>query len=232
MQQGPETSLGRELHCTKGGLAPYSGRMTEADHTSAWDRQTLQFYDREASLYAASSKSGASRWLNTFMRGLPTGARILELGCGNGRDADVLLAHGFDVDATDGSPGMVAEAKRKIGSCARVMRFDELSDITAYDGIWANASLLHVPISDLAHVLALIFRALKPHGLHLATFKSGNIPGRDTLGRYYNALDQKTLAAAYSRSGCWEILSMTEYVSENYSGNPDQWVAIEARKPL
>jgi len=141
------------------------------------------------------------RWLDDFMLGLSTGSRVLELGCGNGRDAEVLLAHGFDVDATDGSPGMVAEAKRRIGSAVRLMRFDELSSITAYDGIWANASLLHLPTGKLAHVLSLILQALKANGLHFATFKSGAVAGRDTLGRYYNSLDRDKLAAAYAKSG-------------------------------
>lgn len=206
--------------------------MSTADDINAWDDQTLQFYHREAQRYAARSKSSSSRWLDGFMLGLSPGSRVLDLGCGNGRDAAVLLAHGFDVDATDGSPGMVAEATRRIGSVVRLMRFDELSSIAAYDGIWANASLLHVPTGKLAHVLSLILQALKANGLHFATFKSGAVAGRDTLGRYYNNLDRDKLAAAYAKSGSWERLSMTEYSSENYLGNQDQWIAISGRKPL
>ena len=76
------------------------------DPVVAWDKATLTFYCREAPAYVAKSKVGASQWLAHFIQALPTRARILELGCGSGRDAEALLAHGFDVDATDGTPAM------------------------------------------------------------------------------------------------------------------------------
>ena len=117
------------------------------------------------------SKAGASRWLADFMKALPTGAHILELGCGSGRDAEALLAHGFDVDASDGTPAMAAEAEQRLGRPVCIMRFDELSAVDAYDGIWANASLLHVPRAALSKILALVLRALKPGGLHFASYK-------------------------------------------------------------
>jgi len=86
--------------------------------------------------------------------------------------------------------------------------------------------------SKLADVLSLILRALRSNGLHFATFKSGTIAGRDTLGRYFNILDQNRLAAAYAKSGSWESLSMTEYFSDNHFGRQDRWIAISARKPI
>ena len=85
------------------------------DPVAVWDQATLTFYGHEAPAYVAKSKAGASRWLADFMQALPTGARILELGCGSGRDAEALLAHGFDVDATDGTPAMAAEAEQRLG---------------------------------------------------------------------------------------------------------------------
>ena len=60
-----------------------------------------------------------------------------------------------------------------MGRRVRVMRFDELDALEVYDAIWASASLLHIPRSSLPEILALVFEALKPGGLHFASYKGG-----------------------------------------------------------
>lgn len=201
------------------------------DASPALDRATLDFYDLEAPVYAASGKGGVSRWLDDFMRALPPGARILELGCGGGRDAEALFAHGFDVDPTDGSPVMAAKAEERLGRPVKVMRFDQLSDDDTYDAVWANASLLHVPRGALGNVLARVFRALKPGGLHFASYKAGGVAGRDRLGRYFNYPDGRALTEAYARSGNWQVVSMVDYVGGGYEGGQGPWIAITTRRP-
>ncbi|MFT3967462.1 MAG: class I SAM-dependent methyltransferase [Sphingobium sp.] len=191
----------------------------------------MDFYTDEAPAYVMAGKAGVSPWLHDFMRALPDGAHILELGCGGGRDAEAMLAHGFAVDPTDGTPAMAAEAERRLGRPVRVMRFDQLSAREAYDAIWANASLLHVPAEALSDVLRLVFRALKPGGRHFANYKSGGVAGRDTLGRYYNYPGKAALLEAYSRAGPWEMLSAVEYVGGSYDGGRIPWLAIMARRP-
>ena len=205
--------------------------MAIADTCRACDKATLDFYDREAASYVASTKDGVVRWLDDFMQMLPGGGRVLELGCGSGRDAEVLLAHGFDVDPTDGTPAMAAQAEKRLRQPVKVMRFDELAEIGVYDGVWAHASLLHVPRPALGTVLALVFQALKPGGLLFANYKSGQTAGRDQLDRYYNYPDRQTLIEAYSSSAPWEILSAVEYVGGSYDGGKTPWIAITARKP-
>jgi len=184
---------------------------------------------RRYTVYVASGKDGVSRWLDDFMRALPAGALVLELGCGGGRDAEALLAHGFDVHPTDGAPAM---AEERLGRPVRIMRFDELSDVSVYDAVWANASLLHVPRVALAYVLALVFRALKPGGLHFANYNAGGVAARDTLGRYFNYPDQPELMGAHSRSKDWEVLSVVDFVGDGYEGGQGPWLAVTARRPL
>lgn len=196
------------------------------------DQATLDFYAEEAPRYVASGKQTSSRWLGDFMRKLPAGARVLELGCGGGTDAEAMIANGFDVHPTDGCPAMAVKAEKRLERPVRVMRFDELSDEGAYDAVWANASLLHVPRDALRDVLALVLRALRPGGLHFASYKAGGVPGRDALGRYFNFPDREVLREAYSRSGKWEIESVTEYIGGGYEGGSVPWLAIYARRPL
>lgn len=197
----------------------------------AYDPATLRFYEREAPEYVASGKGGISRWLPAFLDALPRGAKILELGCGGGRDAEAMLARGFDVDPTDGTPAMAAKAEARLGRSVRVVRFDEVSAIAHYDAVWANAALLHVPSEALSDVLARIWRSLKPGGLHFASYKAGGEPGRDRLGRYFNYPDRDALMAAYLRSADWQIAAVTEYVGGGYEGGQGPWLAVTARRP-
>ena len=97
--------------------------------------------------------------------GLSDGQRILELGCGAGNHAAVMLAEGFVLRATDGSPEMAEVASRRINHPVEPMLFDELRDREAYDGVWASACLLHVPRDELAGIIGRIHRALKPAGV-------------------------------------------------------------------
>lgn len=197
----------------------------------AHDGATLDFYAREAAAYATRGKSTASLWLDAFARLLPAGGRILELGCGGGRDAEALIHRGFNVHPTDGSPEMASQAAERLGRPVRVMRFDELSDVGLYDAVWANASLLHVPRPALGGVLARVFAALKPGGLHFASFKAGAAAGRDGLGRYFNYPDRDALVQTYAGSAAWEILSVTDHIGGGYEGADWPWLAITARRP-
>lgn len=202
--------------------------MTEP---ASYDPATLDFYAREAPVYAAAGRTVASRWLGAVLEHLPAGARILDLGCGCGHEAAAMLASGFDVEPTDGSAAMAAEAERLLGRPVRVMRFDQLSESAAYDAVWANASLLHVPCAALADVLARVLRALKPGGVHFASYKGGGVAGRDGLGRYYNYPDRAALLDAYTRSGSWEILSVEERAGSGYDGVTTPWIRVTMRRP-
>lgn len=204
---------------------------SDHDPAATHDQPTLDFYAREAEDYVGTGKDTASRWLHAFASRLPSGARILELGCGGGRDAQALLNLGFDVTATDGSPAMARLAAERLGRPVAVMRFDDLRDIERYDAVWANASLLHVPRAALSDVLAKVFGALKPGGLHFASYKAGSAPGRDGLGRYFNYPDRQALTDAYARAAAWNILSVTDHVGGGYEGSDWPWLAIIAQRP-
>ena len=195
------------------------------------DLATLRFYAESAEVYCAGGPGGVSRNLHSFLQRLQPGARILELGCGGGRDAEAMIAAGFKVDPTDGTPEIARKAEERLGQAVRVMRFDELAAVETYDPVWANASLLHVPRSSLPQVLALVSRALKPGGLHCASYKGGDIEGRDNHGRYFNFLSRDELIDSYNRFAPWEIEALIEYIGGGYEGKQGPWIAITVRKP-
>lgn len=197
----------------------------------AHDSATLRFYAEHAPAYAARARDGPSQGLDDFLKRLAPGARILELGCGDGRDSEAMLARGFDVDPTDGSEAMARQAEARLGRPVRAMRFDGLVAMEAYDAIWAHACLLHAPRTALSGVLNAIFGALKPGGLHVATFKAGCVEGRDALGRYFNYVSAEDIEAAYRGSAAWEIVAIQGYQGGDYQGGARPWIAITARRP-
>ncbi len=194
------------------------------------DRDTLAFYDRESATYAVrGGKSGASPTLTGFLAHLKPGARILELGCGGGQDAQAMIAAGFEVTPTDGSPGLAEQAEERLGVPVRVMRFDELEGDGTFDAVWANACLLHVPELGLADILGRVRRALRPGGLFFASYKGGEGGGRDSLGRYNNFPTRETLMAAYAQAGPWRRIDVESQLGGGYDGVERTWMLVTAR---
>ena len=194
------------------------------------DEETLRFYRRNAEAYAGWAKAPSTR-LNGFLALLPPGGSILELGCGAGNHSAVMLAAGFKVRATDGSPEMAEIASRRLGQTVDAMRFDELDEHEAYDGVWASACLLHVPRDELTGILKHIRHALKGEGTFYASFKIGEgNDGRDSLGRYYNYPSPEWLEAAYAAAGPWQ--SLTSDISEikSFDETPATMLHLVKRK--
>ena len=197
---------------------------------TSFDEQTLNFYSAEAPVYVAGGTGGVSRFLHDFLDLLMPGSSILELGCGGGRDSEAMLQRGFAVDPTDGSLAIATKAEERLGRPVRVLRFDELDAVDAYDAVWANASLLHVPTVGLPETLSRVHRALKPDGLHFASYKGGGLEARDRLGRLFNYLSADQLLAAYAASGPWEVRDLVEYAGGGYDGGTGPWLAITVQK--
>jgi SAM-dependent methyltransferase len=194
------------------------------------DEETLRFYRRNAEAYAGWAKAPSTR-LKGFLALLPPGAAILELGCGAGNHSAVMLANGFKVRATDGSPEMAEIASRRLGQPVEAMRFDELDARDAYDGVWASACLLHVPREELIGILERIRRALKPGGVFYASFKIGEgEDGRDSLGRYYNYPSSEWLAQAYAAAGPWQSLSSDTSEVQSFDQAPATMLHLVKRR--
>ncbi|NCN84209.1 MAG: class I SAM-dependent methyltransferase [Sphingomonadales bacterium] len=201
-------------------------------NSSDFDTQTLDFYNAEAPVYSASAKNGTSRHLNRFLEQLGSNKSILELGCGGGKDSLAMIEAGHNVFPTDGSAEMARKAQEVLGQPVSVLRFDEINFDCDFDGVWAHASLLHVPRSALPMVLTKIWRALKPGGLHFANFKTGIGDGRDRFGRYFNYFSPQEVRDCYGNSETWTEIWSEEYPGKGYDDEPTQWFAIILMKPI
>jgi len=186
-------------------------------------KETLQFYRCNAEAYATRTFTSRQARLMAFLAQLPPGASILELGCGAGGDTAEMLARGFDVRPTDGSPELAAVASRRLGRPVETLLFHDLDAVEAYDAVWANACLLHVPRDELTDVLGLIWRALKGNGHFFASYKAGDAEGRDTLNRYYNYASLDWLRTIYTSAGNWSSL---EIETGEVIGFDNQWATM------
>lgn len=190
-------------------------------------RGTLDFYAREAETYAALY--GVSAELAPFLGRLPVGGRILELGCGGGHDSKAMLDAGFDVTATDGSPELARQAEKLIGRPVAVLLFADIDFDAAFDGIWANACLLHVPKPELPDIFGKIHRALRPGGVLFASFKTGGEEGLDRFGRYYNYPDEGFVRRALVEAR-WRTIEIGTKRADGYYNIPADWLLVTAVK--
>lgn len=194
------------------------------------DPATAQFYTQRAEEWASNLPYEYSPALAKFLALLPRGSRVLDLGCGDGRDAAFMESCGFDVDATDGVPRMVELATARLGRPARLMEFSALKAEAEYDAIWAHASLLHVAEHELPDIVQNIHRALKPGAWHFSCFKGGDGGMRDKFGRFYSYIPAKILRAAYDGAGPWMDIRVDSRAGGGFDRKPTQWHDVWARK--
>lgn len=149
---------------------------------------TISYYDEHAEAFSEDTGNvDFSPVQEIFLSYVKPGGRILDFGCGAGRDSEAFLKKGYQVDAIDGSKELCRIAGERTGLPVRQMLFFEFSAEDTYDGIFACASLLHVKKAELPNLFHHLEKALKADGALYASFKYGTFEGeRD--GRYFTDL--------------------------------------------
>ncbi len=152
---------------------------------------TLDYYNQNSSVFTETTVDVEfSEIQDTFLSYLSEGALILDFGCGSGRDTRYFLKKGYRVEAVDGSEEMVKTASLNTGIPVRKMLFQELDETDKYDGIFACASILHVPYNDLPDVIRRMCKALKPNGIMYVSFKYGTYEG-ERNGRFFTDMTEE-----------------------------------------
>ena len=154
--------------------------------------KTLEYYNTNAEKFVESTCSvDFSQVQCEFLNLLRTESYILDFGCGSGRDTKYFLEHGYQVDAVDGSMELCRIASEFTGIEVRQMLFQELQEKEKYDGIWACASILHVPKIELADILQKMCNAVKVDGVIYISFKYRNFEG-EQYGRFFSDFTEKS----------------------------------------
>ncbi|WP_180160556.1 bifunctional 2-polyprenyl-6-hydroxyphenol methylase/3-demethylubiquinol 3-O-methyltransferase UbiG [Acinetobacter sp. YH12054] len=152
--------------------------------------KTIDYYNNFADDFAeATLHVDMASLYQPFLTELPKTARILDVGCGAGRDTLAFKNIGYEVDAIDYSEELVKKATQLTGVRVQLMSFYEIDEHEVYDGIWVCASLLHCERDRLAEVMGQLIIALKPNGVIYMSFKYGD-SDRDKDGRKFTDLDE------------------------------------------
>ncbi len=155
------------------------------------DLKTLNYYNEKTEEFIDATVSvDFSATQNKFLSLLPQGAHILDFGCGSGRDTKYFLDKGFLVTAVDGSVELCKFASKFTGQEVKQLFFQDLSEVEAYDGIWACSSILHLPYADLKDVFQKMIRAVKCGGVIYTSFKYGTFEG-ERNGRYFTDMNEE-----------------------------------------
>ena len=141
---------------------------------------TIQYYESHAEEFASNTKDADMGSIRSrFLSYIPKGGRILDFGCGTGRDAKAFLDLGYDVTAIDGSEAMCQIAHTLTGLSIRCLDFRKYMPAIdeSYEGIWACASLLHLQKDELIPVVRSLCQALQHEGAFYVSFKYGSFQG-------------------------------------------------------
>lgn len=139
-----------------------------------------------------------------FCKLLPKSAKILDAGCGSGRDTLHFTQNGYRVVAIDASAKMVSATKRLTGVECHQMWFEHLNLVGDFDAIWACASILHVKRDNLCSVLKNLASVLVPSGVIYASFKNGSFERQVGL-RYFNDMNIGSLGDVISKVDSLEV---------------------------
>jgi SAM-dependent methyltransferase len=204
---------------------------------------TTQLVLQTTDAYERSARECVARWnrrrhrrpplLAEWLQCLPADARLLDLGCGGGRDAGDLGQRGYRVVGVDRACALLSAGRRRylslplVRADLRQLPFREMS----FDGLWAAASLMHLPKPVARHILTGLCKLVRPGGLFAATVthgvKSRLVTDGWVPGRYFARWRKDELARAVRRAG-WTILELKVITNRERKG---RWINFIARRP-
>ena len=191
--------------------------------------QNLKYYNANAQNFLErASKTDMSFSYKEFEKHLSSGNHILDAGCGPGVHAAYFLSRGYKVSGFDSSSKFVKMSREIKGFNVEENTFQEICYDEIFDGIWACASLLHIPDSEIDNVLTRLFAALKSGGVCCLSVKVGD-GWTEENGRYFNHYTQERLNEVVCRQSV-EIVKVWQDEAKNYRLIQRQWISMIVRK--
>lgn len=196
--------------------------MENNDSISYYDKHRDQFID-------STLLADMTFHYEKFLTYIQHGSRILDAGCGTGRDAKAFLNRGFDVFAFDGSKEMTIFASMYTGLKVEHEDFLSYSSNHVFDGIWACASLLHIDYNKQLDVLRKYHGILQEHGVFYLSFKYGN--GMfEKEGRQFYCHHEESIKELVLSSNRYRILEMYVTYDVREEHKDDKWISVILQK--
>ena len=156
--------------------------------------ETINYYDEHASQYFDStSQVDLAMLYKEFLEYIPIGGRIMDLGCGSGRDVKWFRDHGYDAHGLDASEELVKIACNQLDIPVEAGLIEEWIADETFDGIWCCASLMHLDDISFDRFLSNLRFSLRPGGALFISVKEGIESGVSEDGRYFRDFSEETL---------------------------------------
>lgn len=193
---------------------------------------TLNYYNSKAKDFVSGTVDVTfTEMQDTFLEFIPAGGKILDFGCGSGRDTKYFISKGYDVDATDGSEELCKIASKYTGIQVKQMLFEELEEVETYDGIWACASILHVEKKQLPEIIKKIATATKKRGVVYTSFKYGDFEGIRN-GRFFTYLTEESFAEILKNVPELKVEKLWISADVRAERGEERWLNIVLRKQV
>ena len=193
--------------------------------------ETIRYYDTHAEAFVAGTENAdMSTCRDRFLQYLKPGQKILDAGCGSGRDVIAFKNGGYEVEAFDASEEICRIAAEKTGIPVKQQSFEELEGEESYDGIWACASLLHVRLHDLPDALQRFYQLLRQNGTLYVSFKYGS-GELEQAGRYFCNLNEETCQKLLTDAG-FSIREMFVTQDVRNDRQQEKWINVIAGKTV
>lgn len=200
-------------------------------------QDTIDWYNKHAEEFAQKAGTHVYDGFKQFESLLPKGGKVLDAGCGSGRDTMYFVQDGFDATGMDISSGLIQHAKKEypVGKfLVGDMRALEFGDAD-FDGVWANASLLHYENrGDVLKSLQEFYRVLKEKGIVYVNVK---LQTKDKTGleydkrfaepRFFQYFTEKEMRDLLNEAGFTVLSSKIE---QSKSRAEIQWIQVMGRK--
>lgn len=176
---------------------------------------TKQYYNQNAQqFFDATLHLDVNALYTPFLPHIPLHGTILDAGCGSGRDSKHFLDLGFKVVSFDASETLAALASEHLGQNVIQASFGTFEAApSSFDGIWACASLLHLPYKELENTFSRLSALLKPTGIFYCSFKYGTLE-QIRNGRFFTDMNEQKLQ---------EMLVLTKL------GIKQTWISTDVR---
>lgn len=171
------------------------------------DNTTIDYYDSNAEAYfRATIQANMAPICDRFLKYVKPEGRIVDVGSGSGRDLKYFLDRGYFAEGIDLSQELCKKAADYSGGKVMCADICEWHPNAKYDGVWANASLLHLPQNEIERFILRLSDILKPHGVAYISMKSGIMDGYDDAGRYFTDFTEEKVQQILSKSTALRLI--------------------------